>query len=562
MLEVGDFIGNYRILAQLSRYPTSSLYVVEHTYTPLGPALLLFYHTVTVASEEEQHVFLNEVRTGTIQQNVQTIAFQDAVVVNQHPYLIAAYNNETQNALQDHMKLIEQILQSTQSQHPNDQHVLFDAFLLTFVRSVGARGGTSSASTNQSTDASNKPSQTSNRGSRRSFRGKRQIKKWQVGVVLAILVALVVGSGSFLYTIIPAATATVTITPVKKEFTQMYDLTVVAGSSTDPLTVQGRQLSATSQPHVSTVTATGQGVHEATLATGFIVLSQIQLTTTGAVTNSLAISSISDANGITITTDQEVPISDGATVTIPAHATTAGSVGNIRAYDMDRQIQIVDALTNAVIGTGFITNPIAFTGGSAAIQYTFVQQSDIDAVTKNVTDQFTPDTQKNVQSQIQGNELPLQNIQYTSNTSSNHNANDEVNNVTVTVSITCSILVYTEQAIDDTAISVYQNQGSVQFGSDYGIVGVMRTSKPFLSHDNVFTVGVDAIWSFQYTPSHLQEIKRLIAGETSRDALQLLHERDDIQHVTLATTGGIGSAVPTKLDDIRLVVAKIDGLHA
>ncbi|HTK07298.1 MAG TPA: baseplate J/gp47 family protein, partial [Ktedonobacteraceae bacterium] len=369
----------------------------------------------------------------------------------------------------------------------------------------------------------------------------------------------------WLHTVIPAAAATVSITPAKTDFSHTYTLMVTTGATGyngGNVSVQGRQVSAKSPQEIQTVIATGRGLHPAIAAKGSVVVSQIHLTVISPTGNSLAVSSIPDGDGRSITTDEEVPISDGATVTIPAHATVAGSGGNLPAHDLDGPIQIVDAMNNSPIGTAYVANPAAFTGGQDATSYVFVQQSDIDNAAKAMTAQLTPGMKEQVQAQIHKDDLLVHAIACTSDTGADHKANDEAANVTVKVTVSCNTLVYTAQTLHDAAVKAYQSDGSARFGSGYGVVGDIVAGKPAPADEGVFTMQIDGIWSYQYTQAHLQEIKSLIAGKKSGDALKLLQARKDIQHVSLTTSGGLGTAVPTALDNIQLHVATVTGLHA
>jgi VCBS repeat-containing protein len=381
------------------------------------------------------------------------------------------------------------------------------------------------------------------------------------GISIVLCVALLAWFGSYLYTVIPAATATVNVIPVKKALTKSYNLVIVTGNPVTQLEVQGRQVQYTTPQRSQTIVATGQGTDPAKSARGTVVLSQINLTSPSPNGNDLGISSISDGRGFTITTDEVVPISTGATVRIPAHVTPAGSAGNVGANDINGPIEIVDHITQARIGTGYLSNPAPFSGGTDARGYIYVKQSDIDAPTKAMVTQLTTQAKAEVQKQIHKDERTTQNIQCTPNTSSDHRANDRVGNATVKVSVTCNALLYTDQALHDTAVKDYQTDGTTQFGNGYGLVGDMIISQPTTS-GGMFFIKIDGIWSFQYTPAHLQDIQRLIAGHSKADALRLLQARRDMQKVTLVTAGGIGTAVPTDLKNIKLNVASVDGLHA
>ena len=94
---VGDFLGQYRILALLFRTPSSELYYAEHTVESAGPALMIFYPAVEFTTAEDQNVFLQKARISAIAQGEQNIAFRDAGVANQHPYLVTAYTEATRS---------------------------------------------------------------------------------------------------------------------------------------------------------------------------------------------------------------------------------------------------------------------------------------------------------------------------------------------------------------------------------------------------------------------------------------------------------------------------------
>ncbi|HTK10978.1 MAG TPA: hypothetical protein VL485_27645, partial [Ktedonobacteraceae bacterium] len=136
MSDIGDFIGNYKILAQLSLYPDCLLYAVEYTLSAHAPMFLISCPTLILISYEEQSRFLQKARNSSIEKNGQTISIQDAGVIDRHPYFVLARNNETQHFVLEYTRLVAQILASTRSLHPNDQRTLFEAFLQVFVSST------------------------------------------------------------------------------------------------------------------------------------------------------------------------------------------------------------------------------------------------------------------------------------------------------------------------------------------------------------------------------------------------------------------------------------------
>jgi VCBS repeat-containing protein len=389
--------------------------------------------------------------------------------------------------------------------------------------------------------------------------GRWRPNKWQIGVAAVLIVLLLAWGINTLHTTLPATSAMVTIKPMSQEMRKTYTIGVNDQVSS-PMTVKGRALSASSEQLVQSGPVTGQGHHNAVSATGTMVVSQINLTnSTG---NDVLNLSIADNNGVTATGDKSVHIYTGGTVSIPSHASPAGSAGNIGAHDMDGPIQIIDHYTQAVIGTAYISNPQPFSGGVDARDYTYVQQADIDKVANALAAQLMPNTKAKVKQQVNSGELLVQDPSCSPKISSDHQPQDEAASVTVKVSVTCSGLTYRNQQLLDAALQEYNQDGTTHFGKGYNVVGATVLSKPtFISGSSgSFSITVNGIWTFQYTDQSQLELKKLIAGKPTSDALQTLHARKDIQNVTVTTNGGFGSAVPSTLSQIKLSIGKVNGL--
>src|SRR5205823_6315690 len=148
--------------------------------------------------------------------------------------------------------------------------------------------------------------------------------KWQIAVAAVLLLLLLAWGINTLHTTLPATNATVTSQPMSKQINKTYTITVSAQDSTGPLTVKGRALSSSSRQLVQTVPATGRGHHDAVSAHGVMVVSQINLTSSTG--NDMLNLSIGDNNGVTATGDDPAHIYNGGVVSIPSHATPAGSV--------------------------------------------------------------------------------------------------------------------------------------------------------------------------------------------------------------------------------------------
>lgn len=568
MTLIGGFVGTYRVLALPFQDAFCELLVAEHEV----PVLLLFCTGVVIETQADKDAFLQQANR-SIQHNGNAIPLLKLGLADRHPYFVANYTEQIQQVLLDYTKMLSQALQTTHNQQPGDNRARFEA-LMGIIVPVTARQAKATASiADEPTELIRTTSGSASSHHNTSyFRPKssstppikpsQRLKRWQQGTIIAILLIILVISGLIIYTVLPASSATVTVTPVQKPLDQSYTLTVVQNTQNDPMSVVGRSIVFTSQQRTQTVAATGQGVHAATKGQGTIVLSQIQLNIISPTGNDLAISSVQDAQGRTIVTDEEVPIKNGGSVTIKAHAEPAGASSNIAAHDIDGPIAIVDAISRAQIGTGYISNDQDFSGGHDAINYTYVRQADIDNVVRTLGNQLLPGTKDRVKQGINKDEKPVQDTQCTSNSSPNHQANDEVGNLTVKLRVTCQTLVYSNKMLHDQAIKVYQSQGNTNFGSEYGIAGDMVVSQPNATQKNVFTISIKGIWCYQYTPDRIEALKRMISGHKSQDATQILQQRSDMQTVTLQTAGGFGNAVPNASQDIHIIINKVTGLQA
>ena len=565
MRDTSDFIGNYRILTKLPSDVAGELYIVEHTFRTDVTNFLLLWPGVELSRDEDRAAFLQKSTGGTIHQSSAHIPILDAGIDNQHPYIIMAHSRQAEEILQEHLRSMGQALQVTGEAHPNDPHARTETFLQLFsgLTTQDESSDLDKAATVPLSQPGASPSRPTfaTTGKRRVVAGYQRLKLWQ-RLVLALLILALVGWGSFaLYTHVPAWGATVTITPVKKTLNQGYLISVGTGSPTTNV-IQGRKISFTSPQRTQTVAATGKGHHDATPATGDLVISQIHLDNPAR--NTVGPSSLVGASGVSVTTEGTVTVSEGGTVTHHAHADKPGSGGNIGAYDINFPVEITDVLTNAHEGTAYAANPQAFSGGTDASDFLFVQQSDIDKVTTTFSTQLTADTRAKVTQQIKPDESMAGDIQCTPNSSSNHKANDQSNDVTVNFSTTCAVLVYKDQDLRQAAIVAYQADGPARFGEGYGLVGDMQIAPPLLSNATVdsaqFVFQINGIWDYQWTPQRQRELSNLIAGRPQDDAMQLLGGREGVQNVSISGNWFPGSAMPTNPAAIKFALTKVNGL--
>ena len=388
---------------------------------------------------------------------------------------------------------------------------------------------------------------------RRRIRSRRSIT-----IALIVLIVLLVGSSlpflvPYLHTILPASTATVTITPVSKNFSNTYTISAVTGTpDASQHQVGARLLSYTTPSKSVTVQATGQGTEGATEATGTLIFSN----STGSFT--IFAQTFADNSGVGLVIDSAFNIVPGQTVSIFAHAAQAGSNGNVPVDDINETSNVGPGL-----GTIHVENTSPFTGGTDRT-YSFVQQTDIDAAANGLESQLTSDAQTAVQNQVRTNEQLASDIQCNPKISSNHQANDRASDVTVTVSEKCQGEVYDLQAAQSMATDLLNSDATSQLGASYALAGNVVTGTPaIVSTDQGGTVSmnVDAqgVWAFQFSNDQKQNLAKLIAGKTQADTTTLLLKQQGVRKVSITTSGGLGAALPA-VDNIKMLVLSLPGL--
>lgn len=383
-------------------------------------------------------------------------------------------------------------------------------------------------------------------------------RRWRLFALIALIILLVGGSATFLISwlpgVLPAATASVTITPTSQHLTKAYTISAVTGTpDASQNQIQARALSFTTKAQSKTVKATGQGHQEATAATGKVTISP----QSGTLTAQLI--SLPSNSGVNVIINVTNSISSGSQ-TFDASAENAGSGGNIPAYDLDASYHLV-----ADPGINFyVQNTQAFTGGQDAHDYTYVQQSDIDDATAPLVSQLTSDAQASVQQQVQANEQLASDPQCTPTIKANHNANDRVSDVTVTVTVTCEGKVYDTQAAQSMASDLLRSDAASQLGAHYALVGDIVIGPPQVMTTDLVSLNVSAegIWVYQFSDAQKQTFAQLIAGKPLTDAQALLLKQEGVRKVTLSTAGGWGRALPTSPSDIKFTMAPVPGLQA
>jgi len=386
-------------------------------------------------------------------------------------------------------------------------------------------------------------------------------RRWRLLALIALIILFMGGSATFLISwlpgVLPAATATVTITPASQHLTKTYTLYAVTGTpdaSQHQVAARARLLSYTTPEKSLTVAATGQG---STRAAGILIFSHAS--------TAMIISGgqgFSGASGVSLFMDTGVDIWPGQTVAVTAHAAEPGPGGNVPADDVNATFSIYDHGNGPYIGTVHVENTAPFTGGKDNA-YSFVQQSDIDDATDELVSQLTSDAQAAMQRQLRANEELVLPIQCTPRTK----ANDRASDVTVTGSVTCKGEAYDVQTARSMAASLLRNDAASQLDAHYALVGDIQIGTPQVStpdENGMATLNVPAegVWVYQFSEAQKQTFAQLIAWKPLADAQSLLLKQVGVKKVSITTIGGWGSALPTAANDIKFSIVAVPGLQA
>ena len=371
------------------------------------------------------------------------------------------------------------------------------------------------------------------------------------------------GTFGYLGNIVPgiASSATITITPANKDLKNTYTIFGVTGNPDTTLRqVQARKLTSTTPAQSKTAAATGVGHTPGVQATGTVTFysgaSVDQLVDAG--------TTFTLANGVQIVTDRtvDVPSTTGppafGIASVPAHAVSAGTSGNIAALTLDQRC--------CSSGSLFAKNLTPFSGGQDPQTYTVVQQSDIDGVVNPLKLTLMSAAQQSLQAQVQPGERFISPPQCMPNVSSDHATGDQASSVTVMVKVSCTSEVYDQQNAQILAANLLKQQAATDPGSGYALVGNLITSitQVIVTGANKGTlkilINAEGVWAFQFSDTQRQALAKLIAGKSKQAAQTLLLQQAGVTHVNIQLSGGDGKTLPANSTQVNIVVLNMRGL--
>lgn len=389
-------------------------------------------------------------------------------------------------------------------------------------------------------------------------------RSWRGWIITGIIILLLIVLGVFFYRPVLdfffPPTATVTITPDNQRVQHTYQMTAVLGVP-DPTKnqVDARALYADSQVQSQTVKATGQGHTAGQQSHGVLTFYN-----TSTVTQTIpAGTAIFTSIGVAVVNDDTITLpalntSQGLeSMTDAAHSINVGANQNIPANTLNSQL--------CCGGSVYVSNPQAFSGGQDSQTFAYVQQSDIDGVTKSLSASLTQQATGTLQGQMRSTERPAGTPRCAPQVTSNHQAGDRSATVTVNVKMSCIGEVYDMQAVQALAAHDLTQDASTNPGPSYVPVGDVLAQVASATPDNrgnvALVVNAAGVWAYQFTPAQREQFAKLIRGKSSADAESILRSQTGVRGVTISLTGVGVTIVPNDTEHITISVEAVQGLH-
>jgi len=333
-------------------------------------------------------------------------------------------------------------------------------------------------------------------------------------------------------------------------------ITIIPTAKTVTLTgtmQEGRLVAAITLSQSQGTRATGIGHQAAAQARGYITFYNGQFQSVTIAQGTI----LTGANGIQVVTDQDAVIPAGnpgtgyGHITIPAHALSPGSSGNIPAYDINAACCATSVLA---------ANLSSFSGGQDARSYTTVTRTDIHSLSTLLKTTLTRSVTGALQGQLTPDEklalLPCSPI-----VTSDHQPGDEAIQVQVTVSETCTGVAYSIDELETKAASYLVTQAQHKAGAGYSLFGSPRVSvtQASLTHTSpplVFlSFQATGTWIYGISAIAQEQIKHLIAGKTTQEAEQVLTVLPGVDHAAIKFSGfGDEMRMPKQTSNIHIIL--------
>ncbi len=332
--------------------------------------------------------------------------------------------------------------------------------------------------------------------------------------------------------------ATGTIVPTSQRVTLSGILQI--GRLLIPITISQSQ----------TIPTTGKGHQDAKAATGTVTFYNGLFTSQTIAAGTI----LTGTDGVQVATDETVtlppnnPPVDGQ-ATVSAHALNKGAQGNIQAGDID-----------VTISNSVLVRNSAFQGGADERDYQTVAKRDIDQTAAPLKATLTQSLNGALQGQHKPDEqvflLPCR-----PTVTSDHRIGQEATQVNVTVSQTCSAVAYSSQELETKATVFLIHQSAPKPGAGYSLFGTVHVSvkQASVSHTTTLLVflsfSASGTWVYGLSQQAQEQIKHLIAGKTTQEAVQLLTSLPGVERAAIRFAGfGEETKLPKQSSSIHIAL--------
>ena len=194
------------------------------------------------------------------------------------------------------------------------------------------------------------------------------------------------------------------------------------------------------------------------------------------------------------------------------------------------------------------------------MDYTYLQQSDIDQATAAVANQSAPDATQAVNKLLHANEHLVGTPSCTSNVTTNHGVNDRVSSVTATKAFICTGMAYDYDGTLALAKQQLSAKAQSTLTDQYRLVGAVTVTlqSATLAADKTtvqLTADASGIWGYAITTTQEQTWAQAIKGMTQSQAEAWLLKQTGLAHVSIVVTGGNEAVLPASVSSITFVIA-------
>lgn len=320
------------------------------------------------------------------------------------------------------------------------------------------------------------------------------------------------------YIILNPPSATITIIPKSEQMTLTGTLHL--GRVVSPLTISQSQA----------VPTTGKGHQDAKQAHGAITFYNGQLTGVTVLAGTI----LTASNGVQVVTEQEalipaesqtIPPTLGQT-TVSAHTLVPGVRGNIPPGDINQSCCSPSVLAQ---------NTTSFHGGLNERDFQTVTQQDIASTAAKLKTTVGRSMQAAIEAELTNGEERIL-LPCTPTVTSDHQPEQEATSVTVTVSQTCSAVAYNSRELETKATYVLIHQTGTKLATSYSLMGdvTVTVSQATVQKHVLVSFAASGTWVYTLGNRELQEMKRLIAGKTTHQAVQLVSSLQGIAGAAIA----------------------------